>query len=708
MSGLNLHRATLAQGSRSRQRRETGECIAQPIPRLQGSAGSERFEIRRRLGQGVLGRVYEVFDRDRNSTVALKTLRRTDADSLLQLKNEFRSLRNIAHPNLVSFHELFVEPERSYFTMELIDGVDFLKYLRPSGAELSAKALSVVYAKSSPVGGVVDETRLRDALRQLAEGLRALHQAGKVHRDIKPGNVLVDRAGRVVVLDFGLSIAISDIDGGWQPELGGTPHYMAPEQAQTGAVRAEADCYAVGVLLFLALTGRLPFEGRSLHVIYQKLNKQAPSPSSVVQNVAPDLDRLCVELLNVDPRLRPSAQEILDRLGADSSAAHRPARQRCFVGRNSELATLEHALANTTRDVATAICVYGESGVGKTALIEQFAKRASVARDALVLRGRCCQRESVPHQAFDGIVDALSEELLQLSTDEVTRMLPARAHLLPEMFPVLRRVPAVAALARDARPVPTDRSRRRQFTFHAMRKLLTGLAKRKTLVLIIDDVQWADAESMGLLASIMRQPKAPPLLLVLGLRDEPGSSHKRSMIARATSHTVQWLNLPGLPDDQALVLARELFLQSGQAASEEHACQHDARRRPHVRLTDALAARVRSLDAKALRLLRLACVSSVPVPWKTLCAASQQDVGNFTHALATLRVARFVRSHGGLPSRTVEPYHDRVRQAVLSVLDEKERASLNGRLAAVLAEALPAATEARPGTATNTSSAVNS
>src|SRR4030095_4222857 len=149
-------------------------------------AGTARFSVIRGLGAGGMGGVYEVHDRIRKEVVALKTLLRANAAGLYRLKREFRSLVDVTHPNLVCLYELFVENDRCFFTMELVRGLNFVDYARES--ERSDRF----------------SDRLIPALRQLIDGVSALHQRGKLHRDIKPSNVLVTRDGRVVILDFGL------------------------------------------------------------------------------------------------------------------------------------------------------------------------------------------------------------------------------------------------------------------------------------------------------------------------------------------------------------------------------------------------------------------------------------------------------------------------------------------------------------------------
>ncbi len=206
-------------------------------------AGTERFEIKRRLGSGGMGVVYEALDREKNARVALKILKHVDAQALYRLKNEFRALQDLEHPNLVSLGELVETGGQWFFTMELIEGVDFLSYVRClvdestptpvpdlAPSEDTLRSEQVVGPRTAGSTRKLDEPKLRAALGQLCLGLVALHAAGKVHRDIKPSNILVTSEGRVVLLDFGL---ITDASGGEQStevHIVGTAAYMAPEQ----------------------------------------------------------------------------------------------------------------------------------------------------------------------------------------------------------------------------------------------------------------------------------------------------------------------------------------------------------------------------------------------------------------------------------------------------------------------------------------------
>ncbi len=156
-----------------------------------------RFELRRRLGRGAFGEVYEAFDHERSVPLAIKRLLALDAADLLRFKQEFRALCDIVHPNLLALHDLFFSEGVAYFTMDFIDGQDFLSFVRPSVA--AAKAETLAWSKfanddfvvgSEITNVTVDEGRLRDALSQLLRGVCALHAAGKLHRDLKPSTVL--------------------------------------------------------------------------------------------------------------------------------------------------------------------------------------------------------------------------------------------------------------------------------------------------------------------------------------------------------------------------------------------------------------------------------------------------------------------------------------------------------------------------------------
>ncbi|MCA9680418.1 MAG: protein kinase, partial [Myxococcales bacterium] len=466
----------------------------------------ERFEVRGTLGSGGVGTVFRVFDRRLGREVALKVLRSGGARSLYRFKREFRALTDILHPGLIALHELHTTTEDWFFTMELVEGVRFIDWVR-----------------RRPVGDL-DEGRLRAALVQLVDAVLALHVAGKLHRDLKPSNVLVTAEGRVVVLDFGL---ISDVDNlgadaTHERAAVGTPAYMSPEQAADLALTPASDWYAVGVMLYEALTGRRPFEGTPEQILARKQRDTAPPPRQLEPTVAADLDALCHALLRHDPDQRPDGRSLLAALGAAPSEAtlelERSAAVAPFVGRARELKTLREAFLDARRR-GVAVFVGGDSGMGKTQLVRRFLD--GLDDEVLILEGRCYEREQVPYKALDAVVDVVTSVLLRLDATMLNEVVPRDVAALAILFPVLRRVPAITVRCAGAH-LPPDPHELRRRAFGALRYLLRRLAADRPVVVSIDDLQWGDADSAVFLGDLVHHPERLLLIFTHRLEDDAG------------------------------------------------------------------------------------------------------------------------------------------------------------------------------------------
>ncbi len=677
------------------------------------AAVPKRFRLLRRLGEGGMGVVYEALDEERGVRVALKTVRNLTPTSLARFKQEFRALQDVHHPNLVALGELVSEAGEWFFTMELVLGGDFIDYIRPAaqasrtrvrstGSTLSETLVSALAAEATPARAEVvhfDEARLRAALRQLALALVTLHAAGLVHRDIKPSNIRVSEEGRVVVLDFGLVADFTAARYSTETKVVGTPEYMAPEQAAGRAVGPEADWYSVGVLLYEALTGQLPFQGAPVLVLMQKQQQEAPVPSRVASGVPADLDLLCGALLAFDPQQRPLPETILEMFGGRTNSPETAlgtgltaprAQQTPFVGRAAELETLRRAFHESRQRGAISFFVRGESGVGKSCLVRHFTESLSAeAPDALILSGRCYESESVPFKAFDGVVDALARFLSRLPPADAERFVPTRPQPLLRVFPVLKRVDAIARAPKeeltDLDP-PTLRGR----AFAILRELLTRVADRYPVVVVIRDIQWADADSLVMLADFLHPPDAPSLLLIGTVRSANadasyGGGDPRGDRLAAIGGDKRLLDLARMTDLEATELARKLLERTSPATSQDaaeiareaegHPLFIEAIVRygaltgaPSASLEQAIGWRVDHLEQATRLILELVAVAGAPIAQSILAIAAGEESSSFARRVAALRIAHLVTVTGVRGSDTIEPYHDRVRTAVTARL----------------------------------------
>jgi nucleoside-diphosphate-sugar epimerase len=507
-----------------------GNLSRQPPVRPAPPAGQRRHGPRVR-GAG---------SRPRGAGGAEKTLTRTDPLAVYLFKQEFRVLSDVVHPNLVGLYELDAVDDVLFFTMELVDGaVDLLRAIRGTahasghtwltlGGDLDPDATlpPALFADDAPLppGDLPAPTpldpevlpRARRLLGQLAEGLAALHHRRRLHRDVKPFNVLVTPEDRVVLVDFGLVAALDADLVAHDRVIAGSVPYMSPEQSIGDELTPASDWYAFGALLYEVLTGRPPFAGARAAVLAAKRGREVVPPRQVVSGVPDDLDALCVALLDTDPTARPLGDAVLRTFGhaAMATALVAPA----LVGRARERAALDGALERVRHGEPVTLHVRGASGMGKSSLVADFLGSIAPA-EALVLSSRCYERDHVAFKAVDPLVDTLVAWIAGLPPGEAEVLAPRHVRALAQLFPVVDRVAAFAQAGQRDAPAADPREQRRR-GIEALRTLLARVAERRLLVIAIDDLQWADRDSASVLRQIMRPPDPPVAQLVLAYRAE--------------------------------------------------------------------------------------------------------------------------------------------------------------------------------------------
>jgi tetratricopeptide (TPR) repeat protein len=653
-------------------------------------AQAQRFDVGRLLGEGGMGVVHEALDRRTGRQIALKTLRDLDTDSRARFKREFRALQGVRHARLVRLHELFEEDGSLFFTMDLVNGRDLLEAVRPSAG--------------------LEETKLRHALAQLIDAVEALHAHGLIHRDIKPSNILVTPDGELQLLDFGL-VTGESIDKSTARHFVGTAAYMAPEQA-VGEASFETDWYAVGVVLFQALTGKLPFDGSAVFVITHKVAHDAPRASSLWPEVPPDLDELCAQLLRREPALR-----LVDRSLLEAARAYVPVpRSRAprprvpppdFVGRGPERAWLLARYERMAGGQTVTASVFGESGIGKSALVRRFLQDLGEQAGLVVLTGRCYERESIHYKGIDGVVDSLVAFLRNLPAEDAAYFVPRHVAELIRQFPALGTVQALTRASQGVRS--GDLQLARTHGIVALRELLVRLCDRYHLVVCIDDLQWIDADGEAVLQELMRQPESPHLLLITTTAvTKDGSAFSKRKLGDAAQHDLLWIDALSAEDAAALVdqyVARQsatlsaderaalvaeaegspmlLFELLRHAAGVTYAHGHAA---GSYNLNDVIEQRAAKLPSAARRLLELACVAEMELSRELAQSALGLDAGTLSDAVDKLTSQRFLITLGRSHYGPLQPSHDRVRRAVLRGLSPEALSALHRELALALEE----------------------
>ncbi len=461
-----------------------------------------RYRVLRRVGAGGMGVVYEAVDEDSGARVALKVLMPHAAESkegLLRFKREFRALARLRHPHVVEVLDAGIEDDIPFIAMEFVVGKDIRRYI----GHLPA--------------GPVRERELVRCVRELLGALGHIHARMIVHRDLKPENIMVGEDGRVKLMDFGVAqvVRTEAKDG-----LLGTFAYMSPEQVRGEHLDGRADLYAVGVLIYELLVGKYPFPVEPpAAALHHHVHSVPDRIEDHVPNVDVRLAELARRLLEKEPLLRvPSAAEAAALLGAPAPTTSPALFHPRPVGRQVELSQLRRWAEEAQDGLGRMVLVEGPTGIGKTWLIDGFV--AGLDRPAL--RAQCTSELGPAFGVLEGLFDEVASILDQSAPAVARRILGDDAGLL---LPVSAQLAQLAPIA-GAPPSPSEPHERKVALKKAMVGVLGRLALARPLVVVLEDMQWADLATLEFLRDLSRTLFAPrpggsagetvcPLLVVL-------------------------------------------------------------------------------------------------------------------------------------------------------------------------------------------------
>ena len=537
------------------------------------------YELLQTLGQGGMGTVYLAQHRALDRRVALKTLRTSSPGHLRALRRELRALRALEHPHVVRVVDSGLDGDTPWFAMTLLCGRPLSAHLaprhvlKPSGQAwthhlalsetlltqeitqgASAPDPSLAATLDSAQGLALDLGPAPDApptaapapsaaqelnaalaqrlrwLAQVAQALGYIHGEGMVHLDVKPDNILITEEGRAVLLDFGLAQRFAHRVTAEQLEssgvFAGTTRYISPERARSRVLDARADLYAMGCILYEAVTGRPPFTDTQTVALLRKHITAPPTPPSALGVALPALlEELILGLLAKSPHARPSHAgvivETLAGLGVDVSSPTPLPTPRAhllrtgLLGRDALIHQLDRHSDRVARGEGVTVALCGESGVGKSKLAEDLIRRARQEGARVVI---CHSRAPMEHQRPAPLHTLAA---LWRAAREAEGEPPVR-DALAAASPLLPYDPTLGAWA-EATEAPQSAEQAKAALAEATSRIIAALTEAAPLLLVIDDLQWADPLTLGVLErTVLREP--PPRCLTLGLCQLRGAS----------------------------------------------------------------------------------------------------------------------------------------------------------------------------------------
>lgn len=682
---------------------------------------NNRYRLGAEIGRGGTAVVYRAHDVLLDRDVAVKVFAASSLDPAgrARLLYEAQAAAKLSHPNIIAVYDAGEADGRSFIVMERVDGKSLYE--------------------DSPTS--LDE--ILSIAQQICGALAHAHTRGIVHRDLKPENVVGTVDGQAKLADFGLArpVASRITSVGL---IAGTVFYLAPELALGQAFDGRADLYALGVMLYEWMTSHLPFTADDpMAVISQHLHAPVVPPRAWKPELPPALDSLIVQLLNKDPAERPaSANEVLERLEApdllDQPIVHtdqltrlkRIGRSR-LVGRTRELGEARALWDLALAGQGQVLLVSGEAGVGKTRLARELTTQVQVL-GGRVLVGACYAEGGSPYAPFAQILsralEASSDGGLVSQTEESTAGLrhPAssqRTEVVPEfvLAGLLTLVPALRLNYPDLKPEPPlDDPRAEQYRlFGNLSIFFAALSDRTPLLLVLEDLHWADSGSLALLRHLARHAQGRRLMILATHREvgpDQAAAFQETMLDLGRERLAGRLRLGRLNREHteemlAALLAEEItpeFLDGIYGETEgnpfyvEEVCkalvesgklyyQNGRWDRPSIKALGipqsvqvAIQSRVRVLPTDTQDVLRLAAVLGRQFDFDTLAQAcgeaptSYQGEGDLIEALEISEQAQLIEEIGGEDGGTFSFVHALIPATLAESTRTLQRRRLHG------------------------------
>jgi eukaryotic-like serine/threonine-protein kinase len=475
------------------------------------SFANGRYQVKKMLGEGGKKKVYLAHDTilDRDIAIYLIKTEKLDETGRTRITREAQAMAKLGdHPNIATVYDYGEHEGQPYMVAPLLSGGDVEGLIKKAPDHKLPIDKTIEIAKS------------------VCKGLEFAHAKGIIHRDIKPGNVMLSADGTAKVNDFGLAVAI---DRSRLTQVGmmvGTVSYMPPEQAMGGQVTAKADLYSLGAMLYEMVTGRPPFIGDdSVAIIGQHINTPPVSPSWHRADLYPALETLIMQLLEKDPEKRPASAAVilqaLESIGKSkateenvkdtTTTAENPLYRRVFVGRESELKQLQSAFDGAMSGQGALMMVLGEPGIGKTALCEQLATYVTL-RGGRTLLGHCYEEGSLslPYLAF---VETMRSYVLSREVKNLKEELGTGAADVARIVSEIRE-----RLKVKPRP-QKDPEEERYRLMQAVTGFLTNAAAVQPLLVVLEDLHDADKGTLDMLTHVSRNLSGARLLIVGTYRD---------------------------------------------------------------------------------------------------------------------------------------------------------------------------------------------